>query len=79
MRTFSGMAYFDEFGWYVTGKTAAFLVPMTLINATSLSMLFVALFRKTDNRGVYFMDHEELYMHSNDKATMPGCRSAPSA
>jgi len=61
MRTFNGSAYFNEFGWYVTDKTAAFLVPMTLINVISLVMLFIALF-KTENRRVYFMNHEELYI-----------------
>ena len=65
MRTFNGSASFDEFGWHVTGKTAAFLVPMTLINIISLAMLVVAFIyktSKTDNRDVKFLSHEELYL-----------------
>jgi len=76
MRTFNGSAYFDEFGLYVTYKTALFLVPMTLINLTSLAMLIrvFALIWKTRHQNSRFstipnagkrrvyMDHEELYL-----------------
>ena len=79
MRTFNGTAYFDEFGWHVTGKTAAFLLPMTFINITSLVMLVVALL-KPGNREVYFMDHEELHdRHSRAVSCLPasGYRRIP--
>jgi len=62
MRTFSGNASFDEFGLHVTATTAAFLVPMTVINLASLVMLFVAWFSENNTREVDFMDHEGLYM-----------------
>jgi hypothetical protein len=43
MRLVNGSASFEVFGWHATHKTAAFLVPMTFINLTTLAILVIAM------------------------------------
>lgn len=53
MRPVSGSATFQVFGWFVTRKTAAFLVPMTLVNLTSLVMILIVVMRVAAERDRY--------------------------
>jgi hypothetical protein len=50
MRTVPFSVNFKVFGWHATRQTAIFLVPMTIINLTSLVVLVVGTCTGTRNR-----------------------------
>jgi hypothetical protein len=43
MRRINGSAHYKVFGWSVTGKSTPYLIPMTLINLSSLIILVYAM------------------------------------
>jgi hypothetical protein len=43
LRTVNGIAYLDVFGWTSTGHTGAYLIPIMLVNLTTLIILVVAM------------------------------------
>ncbi|KDR77667.1 hypothetical protein GALMADRAFT_209945 [Galerina marginata CBS 339.88] len=53
-RTMNGVTVYSVLGWSVLNESFGFLIPMTLINLTSLVLLLVAMFRT--KRGSYKYD-----------------------
>lgn len=71
MRTVGGTADYGVFGWVADGKTAAYLIPMTLANLTTLIILAIAM--SIRNRGEGRLPHfdptdPESLVYSSDQS-----------
>lgn len=71
MRTVGGTADYGVFGWVADGKTAAYLIPMTVANLTTLIILAIAM--SIRNRGEGRLPHfdptdPESLVYSSDQS-----------